>query len=81
MMGYELEQLFKWADKLGTLACFIIFAVGILRKWWVPGWVLEDCQKRETEWKSTALSGLPITRQAVQTAQEVVTILRTKDGS
>lgn len=67
----------QWAEWLrasgGTGAVFLgIFVVGLMRKWWVLGWIyIEKCEENR-ELKVIAMRVTGNTGQALQTAQRAM---------
>jgi|RhiMethySRZTD1v2_1073278.scaffolds.fasta_scaffold01144_42 hypothetical protein len=67
----------QWAEWLrasgGTGAVFLgVFVVGLVRKWWVLGWIYEECRLEKVEWKNISMRQTGSMGRAVETVSRVV---------
>lgn len=74
------KLLTQSADRISVVALLILIVVGSLREWWVPGWVYRKAVKDADEYKSLLWQSLPVAREATRVAENVVSVLKSKDG-
>lgn len=60
----ELSAVVDFLDKAGTLGMLVFLLFGLMRRWLVIGWVYNEAQEREQEWKRLALTGTKIAEAA-----------------
>lgn len=67
----------QWAEWLrasgGTGAVFLgLFVIGLIRKWWVIGWIYEECRDEKNEWKNLSMRQTGNTGRALETASRAI---------
>jgi hypothetical protein len=53
----DTKQILDVVNGAGVVGLFVIFFVGLMRKWWVMGWTYNEAIEREREWRELALTG------------------------
>jgi hypothetical protein len=76
----SLRELLSVISDGGVLGLLIMILFGLVKRWWVVGWVYEDCAKERDEWKDLALSGTRAAEQAVTLAQKRTPTRRASAG-
>ena len=51
----ELSGVLTFLNDAGLVGAAVIILVGLMRKWWVPGWFYTSIEKDKDEWKNIAL--------------------------
>ena len=62
-----LKPLLDFLNALSVGSLLFIIIVGLLRVWWVPGWLYRDLVRDRDEWKSIALRGAHLAERALET--------------
>lgn len=51
----EAYRIVNTGGVIGLLILIIFFGgVGLYKRWWVPGWILDDAETERDEWKKVA---------------------------
>lgn len=65
----EIPQLLKAVSDAGVIGLLVVFVVGIVRRWWVPGWLYREKEAECNVWKELALQGTRLTGAAIKVAE------------
>ena len=65
---HDLVALLSGQYVLPTL--FIIIILGLIRRYWVPGWIYDAQVKKTEQWEARALKALETTKETVDLTTE-----------
>lgn len=55
-MSVDIGTMVEFLNEAGVVGIGTTIIVGLMRRWWVPGWMFTECEKEKDEWKNIALS-------------------------
>ena len=62
----EVGALLDFLNDAGLVGVGVIIIIGLMRKWWVPGWFYKSVEDDKNEWKTIALKATGIAERTVK---------------
>lgn len=62
----SVDAILDLANKLTVGAALLVAVIGVLRRWWVPGWLYRDVVRDRDEWKAIAMRSAHLAERAIE---------------
>lgn len=61
-----------YVSRAGVVFLLVFIIYGGFKKWWVFGYQMEECERREQEWKAIAMKSTHTAESAVSAGETLV---------
>lgn len=65
MENTTIGDVLGFADKVTSIGLLLVFVIGFVRGWWVPGWVFKAKEKESDDWRDISLTAIPTLKELV----------------